>query len=288
VKSALNSEFNLDGKRVVIDCANGAAYKIAPMILTELGADTIVRGERPNGTNINELCGALYPEKTAQRVLKYRGDIGICLDGDADRLILSDEKGQVVNGDVILGILSKFLLDTGHINNGDEVVGTILSNLGLENYLQKIGLKFYRENVGDRYIVNRMLKVSSLIGGESSGHIILREFATTGDGLVSALKVLEAMDYYDKPLSELAEQVVLYPQVMENLTVQQKTPLEELSGLQRKIETIEKSLQGKGRIILRYSGTEPLLRIMVEAVEESIAQTVVDEMKTFLQQALAE
>lgn len=286
VKTAIDPEFNLDDKRVVIDCANGAAYKIAPMILSELGADVVVRGERPNGKNINERCGAMFPEHTAENVLKYRADLGICLDGDADRLILSDENGAIVDGDVIIGILAKFLLDSKIIKKGDEVVGTILSNMGLEHFIKSLGLKFYRSQVGDRYIMNRMMQSNSKLGGEGSGHIILKDFATTGDGLLSALKVLEAMKFQNKILSELASDVTLYPQYTKNLIVKEKKPLEDLDVVNIDIKKIKKDLGDKGRVVLRYSGTESLLRIMVEAESEEVALQTGESISTLLADAL--
>ncbi len=271
VKSALDGAFVLDDKRIVIDCANGAAYKIAPMILCELGADVIIKGNQPNGKNINERCGAMFPEHTGENVLKYRADIGICLDGDADRLILADEEGHVVDGDVIIGILAQYLLDSQAIDKQDEVVGTILSNMGLEIFIKNLGLNFFRSNVGDRYIVKRMLESDSKLGGEGSGHIILKDFATTGDGLLAALKVLEAMGFYNLPLSKLASKVTLYPQYTKNLRVKEKKPLDDLEVVKVDIKQIEKKLGDRGRIVLRYSGTESLLRIMVEAADEKLA-----------------
>ncbi len=283
VKSALDDEMSLAEKRIVIDCANGAAYKVAPMILTELGADVVVKGEKPNGKNINERCGALFPERMVEYVEKYRGDVGICLDGDADRLILVDELGNILSGDVIIGILAKFLLDSGAIDKGSVVVGTILTNLGLENFIKSLGLKFARTNVGDRYIMNYMIEHNSKLGGEGSGHIILRDYATTGDGLLTALKVLESMNYYEKPLSELAQEITLYPQFTKNLVVSDKRPLDKLK-VRPQIDKIEKALKGKGRVVLRYSGTEALLRIMVEAESESDAISTGEEIAELLEQ----
>jgi phosphoglucosamine mutase len=270
VKSSIDSSCKMDQMRIVLDCANGAGYRVAPMMFDELGAEVITLGNHPNGQNINLNCGSLHPELAAEQVQKYRADLGVCLDGDADRVVIIDEEGSVVDGDALIGMFAKLLLDTGRLKKGDTVVGTVMSNLGLENYIKSLGLKFHRTKVGDRYIVAYMRDNNSILGGEPSGHVIFGEHATTGDGCLASLKAIEAMKFYNKSIKELASVVELYPHVVKNTIVKEKKPLEKIPSIAKAVKDIEKELGSKGRILLRYSGTEPLARVMVEG--ESLSQ----------------
>ena len=270
VKSTLDDSLDLTDVRLVLDCANGASYKVAPMVFRELGAEVLSLGVEPNGKNINLGVGSLHPEKAIENVIKYRADLGICLDGDADRIISIDNKGQKIEGDILIGLMAKYLLDKKLIDKGHEVVGTLMSNLGLENFVKKLGLKFYRANVGDRYILERMAKSGSIIGGEPSGHIIWGEKSQTGDGILAGLKLLEIRQFYDKPVDQLVKDFELYPQKTVNLKVSQKPDLAKNKNISKEVKAQEKFLGDKGRVLLRYSGTEPLIRVMVEAETEQL------------------
>ncbi len=262
-KQAFSPQYSLEGMRLVVDCANGAGYKVAPQIFEELGAEVISLGVQPNGTNINQQCGALNPQLCAENVIKYRADLGVCLDGDGDRLIIIDEKGQVVNGDQLIGVLAHFLKMTSQLDK-QTVVGTVMTNAGVEEYLKSLKIKLERTQVGDRYIVEKMLETGSCFGGEPSGHLIFKKHSTTGDGILAALKVIECMNFFQKKLSDLIEVVPLYPQVLKNIKVQERVPFEEIAELMVEVGKIEKEMGKEGRILLRYSGTEPLARVMVE------------------------
>jgi phosphoglucosamine mutase len=270
VKATLDAGLDLTGVRLVLDCANGASYKVAPMVFRELGAEVMTLGIEPNGKNINLGVGSLHPEKAMERVVKYRADLGICLDGDADRIISVDNKGQIIEGDILIGLMAKYLLDKGIIKKGDEVVGTLMSNLGLENFILSMGLKFYRANVGDRYILERMAQSGSIIGGEPSGHIIWGQKSQTGDGILAGLKLLEIKQYYNKPIDEIVKIFELYPQKTINLPVSKKPDLNKNKNISNEIQAQEKILGQRGRTLLRYSGTEPLVRVMVEAESEQL------------------
>ncbi len=275
-KTALDEKFDMEGMRLVLDCANGAGYKVAPMMFQELGAEVFTLGVNPNGTNINEECGSLYPGKAQEMVKNVRADLGVCLDGDADRLVIIDEEGKVVPGDVLIGLYAKLLLDEGVLKKGDTVVGTIMTNLGLENYLKDLGLKLHRTKVGDRYIIEYMEKHNTLLGGEPSGHVIFRDKATTGDGAMAALKMIECLRFYKKKASELTKDVKLYPHLLENVRVSEKPPLKDIEGLQKVLKDVEKKLGKKGRVVLRYSGTEPKCRVMVEGEDSKLVQESCD------------
>ncbi len=276
VKSCLDKKVSLDGMRVVLDCANGAGYKVGPMILSELGAEVFSLGVNPNGQNINLGVGSLHPEIAAEDVKKYKAEIGICLDGDADRVVIIDEKGDITHGDILIGILAKFSLETGMIKKGEEIVGTVMSNMALENYIEGLGLKFYRAKVGDRYILERMRKSKSKLGGEPSGHIIWPSVSRTGDGILSALKVLEAMNFYQKPFSALKNEFELYPQMTTNVTVKKKEDFKNFPEISSELKKQEGKLKGKGRILLRYSGTESLARVMVEGESMPLIEEISD------------
>lgn len=287
VKSAFPSKYSLDGMRIIIDCANGAGYKIAPMVFRELGAEVIELGVSPNGTNINQGCGALHPESCAEAVVKFRADVGICLDGDGDRLVVIDDQGDVVHGDHLLGICARYLEEVGELGDTHEVVGTIMSNLGLENYLKKQGINFYRTTVGDRYIVSRMRESGAVFGGEPSGHIIFKNYSTTGDGILAALKVIECYKYFGAPLREMASRIILYPQVLKNVAVKNKIPFEESPAIMSYVENAEKKLGDKGRILLRYSGTEPKARVMVEGEDEAQVNRLCDDLVDLIRKEFA-
>ena len=278
VKSAFNKNYTLEGLRIVLDCANGAAYKVAPMIFSELGAEVFPLGVSPNGENINEQGGPLHPQKVQEEVRKYKADLGICLDGDADRVLLVDENSQVVDGDQLIGILAKHLLVRGRLKPGDTVVGTLMSNLGLQHYIQSLGLKFERTQIGDRYVVEQMRKSSSLLGGEPSGHFIYRDHSSTGDGTLAALKIIEAMKFRKAALQELAKEIVLFPQALRNTRVKKRPPLESIASLQKTLKRMEDRLGTKGRVLLRYSGTEPLARVMVEGERRDEVEGLCNEL----------
>ncbi len=268
-KSAFNQSYSLEGLRIVVDGANGAAYKLAPLVFEELGAEVISIGKDPNGTNINKGCGALYPQLCAEQVVQYRADLGVCVDGDADRVVLVDRDGTVIDGDKVIGICARFLKETGQLDN-KEIVGTVMSNFGLEVYLKKHGMDLYRTQVGDRYIVERMRSSGSLFGGEPSGHLVFKRHSTTGDGILAALKVIECMKYFNKGLKELAEEVELYPQTLLNTATSKKPPFEEVPAIVTAMKAVEAELKGSGRLLLRYSGTENLARVMVEGQDADL------------------
>lgn len=287
VKSAIAEECDLTGMRVVVDSANGASYKVAPLVMSELGAEVFSIGVNPNGENINLNCGSLHPSKASGEVVKLRADIGFCLDGDADRIQVIDKNGGLVDGDRLIGIFAKLLLDQGKLKKGDTVVGTIMSNLGLENYLKSLGLKFQRTKVGDRYIMEYMKSENALLGGEPSGHIIFLEHATTGDGTLAALKAIEATFHFKKSIKELSEEIELYPQILKNVSVSQKKAVEEMPGFEAELKACEKELGSEGRVIFRYSGTEPLARVMVEGKSKELIESVCDRLVAALKKELA-
>ena len=267
LKSELPRSLTLDGLRIGIDCANGAGYKVGPMVLEELGAEVVALGVDPDGTNINENCGALHPEALGRLVVERRCDLGIALDGDGDRLILTDERGRVVDGDAVLAICGAFLAGRGALKGGG-VVGTVMSNFGLEVALQRHGLRLERTDVGDRYVVEKMLSAGYNLGGEQSGHLLFLDHATTGDGLLSGLKILEVMLALDRRLSDLAAAFERYPQVLLSVKVREKPPVEDLQRTSAAMAEVDALLAGKGRLNVRYSGTSALLRVMVEGEDE--------------------
>ena len=276
VKSCLDEELDLSGMRIVLDCANGASYKVAPMIFRELGAEVLTLGIDPNGKNINLGVGSLHPNLAQESVQKFRADLGVCLDGDADRIIVVSKEGNIIDGDHVIGLMAKYLLDKKMIKKGDEIVGTLMTNLGLENYLKKLGLKFFRANVGDRYILERMKITNSKLGGEPSGHIIWGENSKTGDGILAGLKILEIQNFYKQSIHELSKEIALYPQETVNIAVNKKPDLSKNKKISGTLKELEKELGDKGRILLRYSGTEPLIRVMVEAETQMILRNVLD------------
>lgn len=278
VKSAIKGDVDLDGMRIVLDCANGAGYKVAPMMFDELGAEVMLLGVQPNGENINLNCGSLHPEKAADKVEKYRADLGICLDGDGDRVTIIDKNGEVIDGDVLIGLFAKMLLDQGSLKKGDTVVGTVMSNLGLEVYLKSLGLNFHRTKVGDRYIMEYMRESGAILGGEPSGHIIFKEHSTTGDGSLAALKMVEAIKTYGEELTNILEEIKLFPQVTKSAIVNKKVPFDTIEPVQAMLKKVDEQLGDKGRVLVRYSGTEPLARVMVEGERFDLVNSLCDEL----------
>ena len=285
VKNAFPRHLTLDGIKVVIDCANGAAYTIAPAVLAELGAEVIPIGAAPNGTNINLDCGALYPQRVQQLVREHGAQVGISLDGDADRAILVDETGVIVDGDAILAIAAHAHLRQGTLPH-KTIVATVMSNLGLEVALRQMGGKLVRTPVGDRYVVEEMLRGGYRIGGEQSGHIIFFNLNTTGDGIATFLSLLAILVQRQQPLSELRQLMRRYPQTLINVRVRERQDLRTIEPVSHVIQQVTDKLGGTGRLVVRYSGTEPLLRIMIEGEDESLVRTygeeVADAVRTHL------
>ena len=286
LKRTFPKELTLDGITIVLDCAHGAAYKVAPAVFEELGAKVIKLGVEPNGVNINDGYGALHPEKMAQKVREHQADLGIALDGDADRVIVVDEKGEIVDGDQIMAICARELKEAG-ILRGDAVVATVMSNMGLEKALEKIGLRLVRTKVGDRFVVEEMRRSGYNLGGEQSGHIIFLDHATTGDGILAALQLLSVMKRRGKPLSELAKLVEKFPQVLINVRVKEKKPPHEIPGLAELVSRIEAELGDEGRVLIRPSGTEPKYRVMVEGIDEEKIRAYAQEIASHLEKTLA-
>jgi phosphoglucosamine mutase len=274
VKATFPRNMSLAGLRLVIDCANGAAYKVAPTALYELGAEVIEIGVAPDGTNINAECGSTHPEAMAKLVREYRADIGIALDGDADRLVICDEKGMVVDGDQIMAIIALAYAKAGKLKAGG-VVATVMSNLGLERLMAAHGLTLERTSVGDRHVMARMREGGFNLGGEQSGHVILSDFSTTGDGLIAALQVLAVMIESGQPMSALGRQFEPVPQLLENVRFTGAGKPLETASVKLAIADGEAQLNGAGRIVVRPSGTEPLIRIMAEGDDPALVKKVV-------------
>jgi phosphoglucosamine mutase len=274
-KATLPDDLRLDGLKVVLDCANGAAYKVAPMALWELGADVDLIGVSPDGFNINDLVGSTHPSALQARVVEIGADIGIALDGDADRLIVVDETGRVVDGDQLMALITRRWLQSGRLRGGG-LVATVMSNLGLERYLERIGLGLLRTNVGDRYVLEAMRARGYNVGGEQSGHIILSDYATTGDGLVAALQVLAVLVTTGDPASQVLHLFDPLPQLLKNVRFGGGAPLD-TAGVQAAIAAGEARLNGTGRLLIRKSGTEPLIRVMAEGEDIGVVTEVVDD-----------
>ncbi|MBJ6727497.1 phosphoglucosamine mutase [Geomesophilobacter sediminis] len=269
LKGAFPKDLDLSGLKIVLDCANGAAYKVAPAVFEELGAEVIAIGVKPNGTNINAGCGSLHPEVMSAAVKEYGADLGIALDGDADRVIFVDEYGSVVDGDRIMAICATHMMKQGILNQ-NTLVATVMSNMGLEIALNRAGGHVVRTAVGDRYVVEEMQKNGYNLGGEQSGHMIFLDHNTTGDGILSALQVLAIMQRYDKRLSELAMVMTPLPQVLVNVRLAQRSDIMQVPEIASLVRDVEEKLKGEGRVLIRYSGTEPLLRIMLEGPDERL------------------
>lgn len=286
VKNTFPQKLNLSGLRIVLDCANGAAYKVAPWVFEELGAEVIKLGVTPNGTNINDKCGALYPENVAKAVIEYRADLGICLDGDADRVILCDEKGKIVNGDHILAICAIDMAEKDQLPDM-TIVSTVMSNVGLEHALKKHNIKIVTTDVGDKYVVDAMKSSGYALGGEQSGHIILSEHGTTGDGLIAALRILAVMTEKGKKLSLLKSVMNEMPQVLRNVRVTKRKDLNLIKDLQDAVKKTEAKLKDKGRIFLRFSGTEPVVRVLVEGPKLDEINSIAEEIVAIVHRELA-
>jgi phosphoglucosamine mutase len=275
-KRTLPRSMSLAGLRVVIDCANGAGYKVAPAALWELGAEVFTINNEPNGFNINQECGSTHPAALVKKVHEVRADIGIALDGDADRMIIVDENGAVIDGDQIIALIAETWQQNGRLAGGG-VVATVMSNLGLERFMTELGLQLHRTQVGDRYVVEHMRAHGFNVGGEQSGHIVLSDFSTTGDGLVSALQVLACVKRSNKPVSELCRKFEPVPQLLKNVRVSGGKPLEN-STVQAAIEEARGRLGQAGRLVIRPSGTEPLIRVMAEGDDDKLVEAVVDDL----------
>ena len=267
-KSSFPRKMSLEEMTIAVDVANGAAYKSTPCILRELGAKVFVAHNEPNGMNINADCGSTYPEEIQRLVKENKATVGITHDGDADRVLLCDENAEVVDGDEILAIAAVDLLKSKQLRN-DTLVATVMSNFGLDETLAEHGGKIIRTKVGDRYVIEEMMKQNLNLGGEQSGHMIFRDFTTTGDGIISALQILRIMHATGQPLSKLKACLKKYPQAQRNLKVKAKPPIEQLSEVVKRRDEAERELGGKGRVLLRYSGTEPKMRVLIEGREQA-------------------
>jgi phosphoglucosamine mutase len=283
-KSSFPSGMRLDGMKVVVDCANGAAYRAAPEVLWELGADVIPVGVSPNGRNINDNCGSTHPQIAAETVVAHGANLAICLDGDADRIILVDEKGRVADGDQLMGLMAAGWAAEGRLA-GNALVATVMSNLGLERFLNGLGITLERTSVGDRYVVERMRQGGFNLGGEQSGHIVMTDYSTTGDGLMAGLQFLAEMVRSGKKASALANTFTPVPQLLKNVRYQAgQTPLE-IPAVQASIASAEAQLDGKGRLLIRKSGTEPLIRVMAECEDPALLEETVDTVVASVEEA---
>jgi len=281
LKNTFPRRYTLDGIRIVLDCAHGATYGVAPHVFEELGAKVTSIGVQPDGKNINHDCGALHPGVMAQQVREEGADLGIALDGDGDRLIVADEKGNIVDGDQIMAICAEEMLERQKLAE-NTLVATVMSNLGLELAMQRMGGKLVRTQVGDRYVVEEMLRNKYNFGGEQSGHLIFLKHNTTGDGILGALQLLIAMKKKERPLSELTHIMEPFPQVLKNVRTVKKLALEQIEGFSEKITGLEKSLGTTGRILVRPSGTEPVIRVMVEGEDEKLIDSMACELCDFI------
>lgn len=284
-KRTLPRNLSLDGLRVVVDCANGAAYRVAPEALWELGAEVFPIGVTPDGFNINRDCGSTSPEALCAKVREMRADIGIALDGDADRVVIADEKGHLIDGDQLMALIAETFKEDGRLAK-PGVVGTVMSNLGLERHLQSAGIELVRTQVGDRYVLEAMIERGFNVGGEQSGHIILSDYANTGDGFVAALQVLAVVRKMGKPVSEVCHRFEPLPQVLKNVRYKAGKPLED-SKVKNAISLAEKKINGHGRLVIRPSGTEPVIRVMGEGDDLVLVETVVDDVVAALTHAAA-
>jgi phosphoglucosamine mutase len=287
LKNTFPQEMDLSGLKIVLDCANGAAYKVAPAVFEELGAEVIALGVKPNGTNINAGCGSTYPAVISEAVKQHRADIGIALDGDADRVIVCDEFGNEVDGDHIMAICATDMLKRKLLKK-KTLVATVMSNMGLDIALRKAGGKIVKTDVGDRYVVEEMRKNGFNLGGEQTGHMIFLDYNTTGDGILSALQVLAVMRRTEKPLSELADIMIPLPQVLVNARVREKRDIYSINEVATAIRDIEQKLGNEGRVFIRYSGTEPLLRVMIEGQDKYEITTWANEICDLVKRHIGE
>ncbi len=284
LKEQFPKHLALDGLRIVLDCANGASYKVAPKVFSELGAEIFVIGNAPDGQNINYRCGALHPQNLQEKVRLYKADLGIALDGDADRLIVVDDTGEIVDGDQILAICAEHMHREGRLKKA-TLVSTVMSNMGLEIAMQRIGVKLARTKVGDRYVVEEMRRGGYNLGGEQSGHLVFSDCSTTGDGILAALHLLEVMLIKQKKLSELKGCMELLPQVLKNIHVLHKKPFESLPEVQKAIGEAETLLGQRGRVLVRYSGTENLARVMIEGEDHGQIDRMANDIISALEKA---
>jgi phosphoglucosamine mutase len=284
-KRTLPKQLELDGLRVVVDCANGAAYRVAPAALWELGAEVFSVGVEPDGFNINKECGSTAPEALSRKVREMRADIGIALDGDADRVVLVDEKGHLVDGDQLLAVIAENWKDEGRLARSG-VVATVMSNLGFERHLGKLGLSLVRTPVGDRYVLEAMREQGHNLGGEPSGHIIMSDYTTTGDGFVAALQVLAVVKKLDRPVSDVCHRFEPLPQILKNVRYREGKPLDDAKVISA-ISQAEQKLNGHGRLLVRPSGTEPVIRVMGEGDDKLLIEELVDHIVEALQRAAA-
>lgn len=286
IKSTIPRGMTLEGMKVVVDCANGAAYKVTPWVLRELGAEVIALNDKPNGININMNCGSMHIETLALAVKANKADLGVAHDGDADRTLFVDEKGRYIDGDHILGIWAKEMKSEGRLK-GNTVVATVMSNLGLERYLKGLGIKFIRTRVGDRYVTERMLKDGYNLGGEQSGHIINFDFNSTGDGPITALHVISLMKKLDRKLSSLAAEIKIYPQLLININVEKGRDFRTVPEVTKAIADAEKALKDSGRILVRASGTEPKIRVMVEGKDNKSVKRIAENVAGVIKRTMA-
>ena len=284
-KATFPRRLSLEKLTVVLDCANGAGFRVAPLIFSELDANVHVYCDEPDGLNINKNCGSMHPQVVQKGVIDHRADVGIALDGDADRVIMVDENAQIVDGDTILAICARYMMKKGMLAN-NKLVATVMSNHGVVKYLENAGIDVIRAKVGDRYVIQDMLKHGANLGGEQSGHMIFLDHNTTGDGLVSALQVLRIMIEYDAKLSDLARDVPRYPQVLFNVPITSKPPLKELTEVQKVIKDVEKSVGNEGRVLVRYSGTENICRVMTECSRHKEAVKAADRISQEIKKAI--
>ncbi|SMF69874.1 phosphoglucosamine mutase [Pseudobacteriovorax antillogorgiicola] len=282
LKEQFPKHLTLEGMRIVLDCANGAAYKVAPKVFEELGAELFVVGDKPDGRNINDQCGALHPQKVKDLVKLYKADIGLAFDGDADRLIVVDDTAEIIDGDQIMAICASYMKKAGRLRKS-TVVATVMSNMGLDIAMKSIGVKLLRTKVGDRYVVDEMRRGGYNLGGEQSGHMVFSDSSTTGDGILAALHLLEIVQETKSPLSEHKKCMEVLPQVLKNVKVSKKVPLEELPKVKESIAVCETKLGTKGRVLFRYSGTENLARIMLEGEDSHELELMAREIADSLQ-----
>ena len=285
LKNSFSPSLTLDGLRIVLDCAHGAAYGVAPDVLEELGAEVVKIGVHPDGLNINRKCGSLYPEVISRMVVEEGADMGIALDGDADRLIVCDEKGRILDGDQIMALCALELMDKDRLP-GNLLVSTVMSNMALELFMKDHGGRLLRTDVGDRYVVEAMRREGAMLGGEQSGHLIFMDHSTTGDGLLAALQLLRIMREKERPLSELAGLLEPFPQVLRNVHVKRKIPFDQAPQVQEAVRRVESALKGKGRVLLRYSGTEAVCRVMVEGPDSDAVSMYTEEIVVACEQYL--
>nr|BAL58208.1 phosphoglucosamine mutase [uncultured prokaryote] len=281
LKSTFPRDLSMYGLKIAVDCANGATYKIAPVVFSELGADVKEFGVSPDGKNINGGCGATVPEFISRKTIEVGADIGVSFDGDGDRVILVDENGDIYDGDYILAISTLHLMERKQLKR-NLIVGTEMTNTGLEKFLNSMGISLVRTKVGDRYVAEELIRTGANLGGESSGHIIFHDFTTTGDGIITALQVISFLIRKNISLSKMRNIFNPFPRFMENIQVTEKVPLNKIEGYEEMLKNCQKALEEKGRIVVRYSGTEPLLRVMVECEDEEKGRNIFNELSGFL------